>query len=102
MDDADVPIFKEAIISLRDKVTRWSSSYGGQCSKRHWEMIKEDYEALITPDQINDFERSKAARDAICLLGQLSGAHNIVLTKAQYTLIRDFWQSGGCAQFYPI
>ena len=89
-DDADVPISKEAIISLRDKVTRWSSSYRVQSSKRHWEKMKEDYEALITPDQINEFERSKAARDAICLLGQLSGAHNIVITQAQYTLIRDF------------
>ena len=70
--------------------------------KTPWQMIKEDYEALITPDQINEFERSKAARDAICLPGQLSGAHNIVLTQAQYTLIREFLRSGGCAQFYPI
>ena len=70
--------------------------------KTPWQMIKEDYEALITPDQINEFERSKAARDAICLLGQLSGAHNIVLTQAQYTQIREFLRSGGCAQFYPI
>ena len=102
MDDADVPISREAIISLRDKVTGWSSSYRGQCSKRHWDKITEDYEALITPDQSNEFKRRKATRDAICLLYQLSGAHNIVVTQAQYTLIRDFLRSGGYGQFYPI
>ena len=46
--------------------------------------------SLISPEQINEFERSKASREAICLLGQLSGAHCITLTQAQYTLVRDF------------
>lgn len=85
-----VPISKEKVISLKDKVTRWSSSYRVQCSKRHWEKMQEDFEALITPEQIREFKRSKASRDAICLLGQLSGAHNMVITQSQYTLIRDF------------
>lgn len=85
-----VPISKENIISLKDKVSRWSSSYRGECSKRHWEKMSEDLVALITPEQIKKFESSQASRDAICLLGQLSGAHNVVITQAQYTLIRDF------------
>ncbi|CAH3188945.1 unnamed protein product, partial [Porites evermanni] len=83
-------ISKETVISLRDKVGRWSSSFRQNCAKRQWEKMEEDFHALITPDQIKRFETSKAARDVVCLLGQLSGAHNIQITQAQYTLIRDF------------
>ena len=85
-----VAISKEKIISLKDKVARWSSSYRVESSKRHWEKMTQDLQALITPEQINGFEKSKASRDAICLLGQLTGAHNVIITQAQYTLIRDF------------
>ncbi|CAH3177590.1 unnamed protein product [Porites lobata] len=44
----------------------------------------------LADDVMERFETSKAARDVVCLLGQLSGAHNIQITQAQYTLIRDF------------
>ena len=56
----------------------------------HWEKMTQDFQALITPKQIREFERSKASKDAISLLGQLASAHNIVLTQTQYTLICDF------------
>lgn len=85
-----ISVSKEKIIALKDKVARWSSSYRVESSKRHWEKMTQDFQALITPQQISEFERSKASRDAISLLGQLAGAHNIVLTQSQYTLIRDF------------
>ena len=75
---------------MRDKVSRWSSVFHQNCAKRHCEKMEEDFHAVITSDQIRQFEASKAARDAVSLLGQLSGAHNIQVTRAQYTLIRDF------------
>lgn len=50
----------------------------------HWEKTEEDFHALIAPDQIRQFETSIAARDAECLLGQLSDAQNIQMTQAQY------------------
>ena len=52
--------------------------------------MEEDLHSLISPEHTGEFERSKAARDAICLIGQLSGAHSVVLSQSQYTLIRDF------------
>ena len=52
--------------------------------------MEEDLHALITPKQIAEFERSQAARNAICLFGQLSGAHRLDMTQANYTLTRDF------------
>ena len=83
-------ISKEQIVALKEKVSRWSSSFRHSSAKRHWEKLEEDLHSLISPEQINEFERSEASRDAICLLGQLSGAHCITITQAQYTLVRDF------------
>ena len=89
-DDLAKVVSKETVLALKEKVTRWSSSFRHSSAKRHWEKMEEDFHALITPEQVQQFERSEAARDAICLLGQLSGAHCIEVTQAQYTLIRDF------------
>lgn len=89
-DNTGIDVPKERVIALQDKITRWSSSFRQDCTKRHWEKMEEDLGALITPEQITEFERSQASRDAICLLGKLSGAHNMIITQAQYTLIRDF------------
>ena len=52
--------------------------------------MDEDLHALITPEQVGEFEKSQAARNDICLLGQLSGAHCMEISQANYTLIRDF------------
>ena len=52
--------------------------------------MEEDLSDLITPDKITAFDRSQAVRDAIIFLGKLSGAHNIELTQAQYTLVGDY------------
>ena len=52
--------------------------------------MEEDLHSLISPEQITEFERSKAARDAKCLLGQLSDVETTEVTQNQYTLIRDF------------
>ena len=89
-EDLGINIPTAKILSLKEKMARWSSSLRKGCSKRHWEKMEEDLHSLISPEHIGEFERSKAARDAICLIGQLSGAHSVVLSQSQYTLIRDF------------
>ena len=86
----DISITAENILALKEKVTRWSSSLRKGCSRQHWEKMEEDLHCLISPEQITEFERSKAARDAICLLGQLSDVETTDVTQNQYTLIRDF------------
>ena len=52
--------------------------------------MEEDVSALITPDKVNDFGRSQAVRDAVIILGELSGAHHAEITQAKYTLVRDY------------
>ena len=61
-NDCGVSISKEDILSVKEKVTRWSSSFRKSCSKRHWQRMEEDLHALITPEQIGEFEKSKTAR----------------------------------------
>ena len=78
---------KEKVIVLKENVARWSTSFRRSSAKRHWEKMEEDLNALISPEQ---FERSKAARDAICPLGKLTGAQNMDISQSQYTLLRDF------------
>ena len=85
-----IEISKEKLLSLKEKLARWSTSFRKGCDKWHWEKMEEDLHSLISPEQIAEFERSEASRAAICLLGQLSGAHSIQITQTQYTLIRDF------------
>ena len=81
---------KENVLSLREKLKRWSSSYKRENTRRRWEKMEEDRSVLITPDKIREFEKSQAARDAIILLGQLCGAHAIQITQEKYTLLRDY------------
>ena len=52
--------------------------------------MEDDISDLITPEKINAFERSKASRDAVILLGQLIEGKPMTLTQARYVLVRDY------------
>ena len=80
----------ELVTQMMEKVKRWSSSYKRSSQKRKWEKMEEDRVELVIPEKIQHFERSQAARDAVILLGKLSGAHSIEITQSHYTLLRDF------------
>ena len=86
----DIEVSSELVTQVREKVKRWSSSYKRSGQKRMWEKSQEDRLDLITPEKIEAFEKSQTARDAVILLGKLSGAHNVQITQSQYTLLRDF------------
>ena len=85
-----VEFVKDDVISLREKLKRWSASYKRETTRRRWEKMEEDVSALITPDKVSDFGRSQAVRDAVIILGELSRAHNAEITQAKYTLVRDY------------
>ena len=85
-----IDITTELVTQMMEKVKRWSSSYKKSGQKRKWEKMEEDRVELVTPEKIQQFERSQAAKDAVILLGKLSGAHNIEITQSHYTLLRDF------------
>ena len=83
------PFNREATIMLRERLQRWTKSYKKVCQKREWEKEESDRDRLITPNKIGEFESSKAAREAIILLGRLSGAYRGEITQSNYT-VRDF------------
>ena len=86
----EIKASSELITQMSEKLKRWSTSYKRSSMKRLWERREEARVDIITPDKIEAFENSQAARDVIILLGKLSGAHNIQVTQNQYTLVRDF------------
>ena len=66
---------------MKNRIYRKAGMYAlcHSSAKRHWEKMEEDFHVLISPGQIKEFERRKAAKDAIYLLGKLAGAQNIVI-----------------------
>ena len=86
----EIPFNSDVVTQLKVRVQRWSSSYKKSTATRNWEKMEEDRTKIISSDKFRDFEKSQAAREAISLLGKLSGAHNIEITQSYYTLIRDF------------
>ncbi|XP_068679522.1 uncharacterized protein [Montipora foliosa] len=80
----------ELISQLREKMKRWSTSYKRSSLKRKWERREEDRVEAITAEKIEAFEKSQISRDAIILLGKLSGKHSVDIAQQQYTLLRDF------------
>ena len=87
---SDVGYDRDEVTDLRGKLKKWSASYKRETTRRRWERQEEDVSTLITPDKVKEFEQSQATRDAVILLGKLSGAHSMEITQAMYTLVRDY------------
>ena len=86
----EISATKDQIVTLEEKMRRWAASYKKSTKKRVWQRMEEDIAKIITPEDVRKFETSKAARNAITLLGKLSGAHMISITQQNFTLVRDF------------
>ena len=75
---------------IGEKARLWSMSYKKDSKRRHLEKMSNDLSSLVTPDMVNEYERSEAARSAVAYLEQLSGAHSLKVNQSIYTLVRDF------------
>lgn len=75
---------------IQEKARLWSMSYKKDSKRRHLEKMDNDLSNLVTPEMVNEYERSEAARSAVDLLEQLSGAHSLQVNQSMYTLVRDF------------
>ena len=76
----------------KEQVLEWMSSYNAPIAQRRWEKQLEDLEKLVTPKDIQEFDKSALARSAISTLGQCMGMsrENIQPTQAEYCLVRDY------------
>ena len=75
---------------IQEKARLWSMSYKKDSKRRHLEKMSIDLSSLVTPEMVNEYERSDAARSAVAHLEQLSGAHSLQVNQSMYTLVRDF------------
>ena len=77
---------------MKQCATRWISSYRRDYLKRVLEKQDEDLQKLVTPEDVQQFNRSEPAVTAVKLLGAVSSG-NKVLSQHEYTLVRDFIMS---------
>ena len=78
------------VFQIEEKARLWSSSYKKDSNRRHLQKMNEDLGNLITPEMVTEYERSESARIAVSYIGQLSGAHSLVVSQAIYSVVRDF------------
>ena len=80
-----------ALVSqIAEKARLWSMSSKKYNKRRHLEKMNKDLNNLVTPDMINEFERSESARSVVGYIEKLTGAHSLVVNQAVYTLFGDF------------
>ena len=75
---------------IQEKARLWSMSYRKDSKRRHLEKMSNDLNNLVTPEQINEYERSESARSAVAVLENLSGAHSLQVNQSMYTNVRDY------------
>ena len=87
----DINFNVDDVASAREKVQMWSSSYRRESSTRKWQKLEEDTVNGLTPSDINKFEKSEAAREAVKIIGKHSDpTEHDDITQTDYTLVRDF------------
>ena len=75
---------------IQEKAPLWSMLYKKDSKRQHLEKMDNDLSNLVTPEMVNEYDRSEAARSAVDLLEELSGAHSLQVNQSIYTFVRDF------------
>ena len=90
---SDLHFNVDDVRAAKEKVRLWSTSYKRETCTRRWVKLSEDQSNLFNPSDIQDFEKSEAAREAVKTIGELSVASNHGkknVSQAKYILVRDF------------
>ncbi len=88
---AEVEFCTEDIRAVRDKISMWSTSYKKESCNRRWQKLEEDAKKRLTPANIQTFEKSEAACEAVKILGQHSDpTQSATMTQTTFILVRDF------------
>ncbi|CAB4043461.1 Neurofilament medium polypeptide, partial [Paramuricea clavata] len=85
------------LVSLSEQVKLWAKSSRKMAQNRFWEKRVEDIETLKTPEDIKRFDTSEVARKAVKILGEIQTCpDNHLVSKAEYTIVRDYIMSLIC------
>ena len=91
-EEQEVPNISNAEISvLKEKIEIWSKRYRKASKARFWERAEEDYEMLVTPEQIDEYENSVHDQSAIKLFGIYSSSYcTHHLNLKDYCIMKDY------------
>ena len=64
----------EQVNANREKVKLWSGSFKKESSERKWQKLDEDMINRLTPANIQSFEKSPTAKEAVKIIGEHSDA----------------------------
>lgn len=81
----------EILGSMIEQMKMWSKTYNKQVKERFWEKRMEDISCLRTPEQIQQFDTSELAREAVKILGKFQeSSESKMPCQKEYTVVRDY------------
>ncbi|XP_057297370.1 uncharacterized protein LOC130627439 [Hydractinia symbiolongicarpus] len=84
-------ITPDMILRMKVSVSRWSKSYNGTVEIQQLERQMEEQQVLITPEQIQRYEESASAKEAISIIKDFCSPYREkTLSRQEYACIRDF------------
>nr|XP_047128053.1 uncharacterized protein LOC124808917 [Hydra vulgaris]XP_047128054.1 uncharacterized protein LOC124808917 [Hydra vulgaris] len=88
--DVNSSILQAIILELRN----WSASFNDEVDEREWEIIEENLENIITPEEITKVYHSDTAQEARKLLENVFSEEDV--TRESFVLVRDYLASVCC------
>ena len=83
-------MYQEQTSVIINQVRQWKKSLRGPLNNRRWQKQKEDLEKLITPADVQRFDKSKATQEAISILSaHIKNNPSQLPSKTNYCLVRD-------------
>lgn len=81
---------KRSMETMHDRTKRWINSLKKQAQTRYLQKMDSDLQNLITTDDVQLFNTSKLARDAVKLIGLMSLDKPTYVSESDFVLVRDF------------
>ena len=89
--DEDIPNedIPNQYIKMKSKCVYWSKGYNKASKERLWERSMEDYESLLTPEQVSVYRCSDVVRKSTNFFCQINEDREFQLTSQSYCYMRD-------------
>lgn len=86
----EIAVANVNLVSFKQKLELWSKTYRKASRATFWERSEEEYNMLITPEQIALYEASPQARRAVKLFGMYDSPYcNTIINMKDYCTARD-------------
>ena len=96
-ENIEVPATQEEVLRTKETVKTWSRNYRKKCNRQHWEKEHEDFDKLVIPEEMRQFDSSKPVREAIKMFSRLSTS-SFRMDEWDFTNLRDYLLFHLCMQ----